>query len=147
LNKILIDHLKQFEGCKLTAYKCPAGIWTVGWGATGKDIKEGTTWTDEQAEKDLIVRSNDCIEAALKISPILITCNDYRQAAIASFIYNCGADAYRKSTLKLSVDKQHWQEAAAQLMRWTHVGGKALLGLERRRAFESLMITHENNYT
>jgi lysozyme len=46
----LTDLLKEFEGCQLKAYRCPAGIWTCGWGQTGADIKKNTVWTQGYAD-------------------------------------------------------------------------------------------------
>jgi GH24 family phage-related lysozyme (muramidase) len=48
--EILTKLIKDSEGCKLTAYQCPAGVWTVGYGCTGADIKKGLTWTQAQAQ-------------------------------------------------------------------------------------------------
>ena len=45
--------IKRWEGCVLRAYKCPAGVWTIGWGATGPDIVEGLRWTQAQADDRL----------------------------------------------------------------------------------------------
>ena len=50
----LLDTIRRFEGCKLKAYLCPAGVWTCGWGATGPDVVKGTVWTQEQADTRLI---------------------------------------------------------------------------------------------
>lgn len=144
MNKILIEHLKKYEGCKLEAYLCPAGVWTVGYGCTGKDITKGTKWTAEKANTELEKRASECIAIALKLSPILAgEGKSSKCAAIASFIFNCGADAYRKSTLKQSVDMEHWHEAAVQIKRWVHGGGKRLPGLVTRRDAEALMLTKE----
>ena len=48
---LLLGLIKRFEGCRLRAYLCPAGIRTVGWGSTGPDVKLGVSWTQEQAER------------------------------------------------------------------------------------------------
>ena len=54
----LLDLIKQFEGCKLTAYKCPAGKWTIGWGSTfymdGTPVREGDKIT--QADADIMLQ-------------------------------------------------------------------------------------------
>jgi len=131
--EILINLIKEFEGCKLKAYRCPAGVWTVGWGATGKGINKDTVWTQEQADEQLHDRALDALHEAIRLSPILLHETIERQAAIADFIYNCGINAYRKSTLKKRVDATDWVSAKTELMRWTRAKGKVLPGLVKRR--------------
>lgn len=140
MNNILIDHLKKWEGCKLTAYKCPAGIWTIGYGCTGSEIKEGAQWTANRAHEELCFRANKCLKNAFSASPILKFSSMSRQAAIGSFIYNCGFDAYEKSTLRQCVDKGDWSGAAFQIRRWNKAKGKVLQGLVNRRLEESTFL-------
>lgn len=97
--ELLIKLIKESEGCKLTSYKCPAGIWTIGYGQT-KGIKEGMTWTQNQADEDLIKTALQVLNQAIKASPILATVNMEKQAAIADFVYNLGIGSYTSSTLK-----------------------------------------------
>lgn len=47
------DLLRRLENCKLTAYQDGAGVWTIGVGHTGPDIREGLVWTQEQADAAL----------------------------------------------------------------------------------------------
>ena len=108
--EILIKLIKDSEGCKLKSYKCPAGIWTIGYGQT-KGVKEGMTWTQQQADEDIIKTALQAFNEAIKASPILSTANMEKQAAIADFVYNLGITNYNKSTLKLRVDKGNWVAA------------------------------------
>jgi len=137
MNKLLIEHLKHFEGCRLRAYKDPAGVWTCGYGCTGKDIRDGTKWTQEYADNELERRANDAMTEALRLSPILKDESESRRAAIADFIYNCGEGAYRKSSLKHYVDLGQWQHASMEMLKWVHGGGHILPGLVKRRAVTS----------
>jgi lysozyme len=134
--QILTLLIKQFEGCSLKAYRCPAKILTIGWGQT-HGVKEGMIWTQEQADEDLNREATACIRQALKASPILTGESANRQAAIADFIYNCGIDNYDSSTLKKRVDVKDWPNAVIEIKKWNKGGGKVLKGLVKRRAKEA----------
>lgn len=137
--ELLIKLIKESEGCKLTSYKCPAGIWTIGYGQT-KGIKEGITWTQNQADEDLIKTALQVLNQAIKASPILATVNMEKQAAIADFVYNLGIGSYTSSTLKKKVDANDWISAAVEIKRWDKAGGKVLKGLTIRRNKEAELI-------
>ena len=140
---VLISLIKEFEGCKLQAYKCPAGVWTVGWGATGPDIKEGTVWSQQYADAMLRKMANNVLDEALHESPRLRNETPGRQAAVADFIYNCGIGNYRKSTFKRMIDAGDFGEAKHAVMMWVKAtdpktGKKVTLpGLVRRRQAEA----------
>jgi len=135
--QLLTNLIKEFEGLSLKAYKCPAGIWTVGYGATGKGINKDTVWTQQQADESLHDRALEALHDAINASPILLHETIERQAAIADFIYNLGIGNYRTSTLKKRVDAGDWKSAQHEIMRWDKVKGKPLAGLTRRRKKES----------
>jgi lysozyme len=137
--EILIKLIKESEGCKLTSYKCPAGIWTIGYGQT-KGIKEGMTWTQNQADEDLVKTALEVLNRAIKYSPILATVNMEKQAAIADFIYNLGVGNYATSTLKKKVDVGDWVSAASEIKRWDKAAGKVLKGLTVRREKEAALL-------
>ena len=137
---ILIELIKESEGCKLRAYKCPAGVWTIGYGCTGAGITEGLTWDQEQADqsvKDMAIQAH---KSALKASPCLAKESANKQAAIADFIYNLGSGAYRASILKKRVDALDWSSAQSEIIRWNkaNLNGKStvLPGLVARRKKE-----------
>jgi len=134
--EILIKLIKDSEGCKLKAYKCPAGIWTIGYGQT-KGINEGMVWTQQQADEDIIKTALQAINEAIKASPILATANMEKQAAIADFVYNLGITNYNKSTLKLRVDKGNWVSASTEIKKWNKSNGIILNGLVKRRQLEA----------
>ena len=134
--EILIKLIKDSEGCKLKAYKCPAGIWTIGYGQT-KSVKEGMEWTQQQADEDIIKTALQAINEAIKASPILATANMEKQAAIADFVYNLGITNYNKSTLKLRVDKGDWVSASTEIKKWNKSNGNILKGLVARRQREA----------
>ena len=137
--EILIKLIKESEGCKLTSYKCPAGIWTIGYGQT-KGIKEGMVWTQNQADEDLVKTALEVLNRAIKYSPILASVNMEKQAAIADFIYNLGVGNYATSTLKKKVDVGDWVSAASEIKRWDKAAGKVLKGLTVRRGKEAALL-------
>lgn len=133
--KALHDLIKQFEGCQLKAYKCPAGIWTCGWGTTGADVKPDTVWTQEQADTRMAKDAQKFVDGVLKLSPVLKD-HPNKLAAVADFAYNCGLSNYQQSTLCIKVNSQDWQAAAEEFGKWIRGGGKVLPGLIKRREAE-----------
>ena len=131
--------IKQFEGCRLTAYPDPGtggDPWTIGWGAIGPGIKRGVTWTQDEADARLakdVERFGDGVTAALGAAPT----TDRQRGALVSFTYNVGVQALRESTLLRLHKEGKYKEAALQFSRWNKAAGKVLLGLTRRRIAEA----------
>lgn len=128
-----IDLIKKFEGCRLEAYRCPAGVWTIGYGHT-KGVKDGMKISQAQAEEflreDLRIFEKaveSCVKAPLSQNQF---------DALVSFCYNCGAEALRTSTLLKLLNEGKYFEAGEQFLRWNKAGGKVLAGLTRRREEE-----------
>lgn len=129
-----IPLIKEFEGCKLEAYQCPAGVWTIGWGTT-QGVKQGMKITQEEAEGLLIKECERfCNGVYAEVGNI---CNENQVGALISFSYNVGLSAFRNSTLlkKIKANASE-KEIEKQFMRWVYAGGKILRGLERRRKAE-----------
>jgi len=129
-----INLIKNFEGCRLTAYKCPANILTIGYGHTGSDVHTGQKITQEEAEKllrqDLIVHCNN-VSRLVKV-PL----NQNQFDALVSFEYNVGYGAFMNSTLLKLLNQKKYKEASEQFGRWKFAGGKILAGLVKRREAE-----------
>jgi lysozyme len=138
--EILIKLIKDSEGCKLISYQCSGGVWTVGWGYTGTDIKKGLVWTQEKADECLLVTAMGVLNQAIKASPILATVNIEKLAAIGDFIYNLGVGNYAKSTLKKQVDAGNWLAASSEIKKWNKAAGKELKGLTIRRGKEAHLL-------
>lgn len=138
ISKNGINLIKQFEGCYLTAYKCPAGVWTIGYGTTepinGKKICAGMKITQAQADELLVKNLKVYEDAVNNYTKVKLNQNQYD--ALVSFTYNCGCGAYKTSTLLIKLNKGDYQGAADQLPLWNKSGGKVLKGLVRRRAAE-----------
>ena len=130
--------VKEFEGCKLNAYLCPANVWTIGYGATGDGIKSGLVWTQQQAESDLI-RTLSFIALSLD-SLLKKPANQNQKDAMISLIYNIGQSAFKNSTVLRMFNAGNYTLAADAFLMWNKAtvnGEKVVLaGLQRRRVAE-----------
>lgn len=138
--EILVNIIKEFEGCKLKAYQCPAGIWTIGYGHTGKFVKEGLKISQDQANNFLHDDAMKALNNAFESSKCLSNVSHEKHAAVADFIFNCGLNAYEHSTLKKYVDSMQWPKASEEIKKWNHANGKELIGLTLRRKRESNLL-------
>ena len=130
--------VKEFEGCKLEAYLCPAGVWTIGWGHTGPEVKKGLAWTQHKADVTLESELRAVRDQVLKLLPVAHQWTGAQQAAIVSFTYNVGAGALETSTLRrrLIAGENPVVVVREELPRWNKGGGDVLPGLVRRRTAE-----------
>lgn len=133
-----IDIIKKYEGCKLSAYKCPAGIWTIGYGTTvypgGEPVKQGDQITQTKAEAlllDYVIN---------KIMPNIrdLGLSDNQEAALSSLIYNIGWPAFAKSKCYKAIKAKDW-ETVFKNWDWCKGDGKFLKGLAKRRAEEMFL--------
>jgi len=146
--------IKHFEGClhphegKYRSYKCPAGIWTIGWGTTtehGNKVKPDTVWSKAQCDSAFL-HDMEKFEADVR-RLVKVPLEPYQFDALTSFTYNCGSGALAKSTLLKKVNAKDFAGAAKEFLRWDKANGKTLAGLTRRRKSEALLfqnITDEN---
>lgn len=130
--------IKQFEGCKLTAYQDSVGVWTIGYGWTqpvdGKPIRAGMTIKQETAERLLktgLVRYESDVSRLVKVG---MTQGQFD--ALVSFTYNLGARSLSTSTLLRKLNAGDYAGASDEFLRWNKAGGKVLNGLTRRREAE-----------
>ena len=136
-----IDLIKEFEGCELTAYVCPAGVLTIGYGHTGVDVSPNQTITQEEAN-NLLVRDLGRFEAAVNNS-VTVDITQSMFDSLVSFTYNCGADAFRNSTLLRLLNDKDYEGAAGQFDRWVNGANGPLPGLVRRREAEEKLYRSE----
>ena len=131
----LIDAIKKFEGCVLTAYQDTAGVWTIGYGHTN-GVKKGDKITAYQAEQFLKEDLAKFETIANKVKRIGGSQGKFD--AVLDFIYNCGPANFEKSTLKAYIEagKATW-EIQEQFLRWVNAGGRKLGGLVSRRIWEA----------
>lgn len=140
-SKAGLDLIKQFEGLRLKAYKCPANVWTIGYGHTSAAgqpaVKSGMSITEAQANKILasdLGQYEDAINNSVKVD---LTQNQFD--ALVSFVYNVGIGAFQKSTLLKKLNAGQYDVVPGELMKWTKSGGKELPGLVRRRRAEAAL--------
>lgn len=136
VSSLLLPLVKQFEGCRLTAYQDTAGVWTIGYGHTGLDVQMGLVWTQAVADSTLETDLAQHYSQLLQISPHLAEASSGRQAALTDFVYNLGIGTYERSTLRSAVDMGAWLSVIRNLALWVHSAGKVENGLVRRRQAE-----------
>jgi len=126
--------IKNFEGLRLRAYRCPAGVWTIGYGHTGAEVKPGMVITETEAEAllraDIAVFEN-CVSAAVKV-PI----SQPQFDALVSLAFNIGCGALRRSTLLRRLNAGDYRGAAREFDKWIRAKGVVLAGLVSRRRDE-----------
>ena len=124
-----IDLIKKFEGCRLDAYKCPAGVWTIGYGHTA-EVACGQKISPAQAEDYLRADLEKYEKKVEKYeSRYRWTQNEFD--AMVSFAYNLG------SIDKLTADGTRTKAVIAEkILLYNKAGGKALAGLTKRRQAE-----------
>ena len=139
-----INLIKKFEGCKLTAYKCPAGVWTIGYGHTD-GVKKGQKITKARAEEYL---KNDLIKYEKGVENLVkVTLNQNQFNALVSFAYNCGLSALKTSTLLKKLNKKDYKGASNEFLRWNKANRRVLEGLNTRRKAERDLFDKISNET
>lgn len=133
-----LNIIKKFEGFSATAYLCPAGYWTIGYGHLLKNkIKNDLELTEKQAELILFDDVADAEKAVLRYIDIQLAQGQFD--ALVSFTFNLGAGALQRSTLRRKVNAKEHSDVPFQLSRWVWAGGRKLPGLIRRRRAESVL--------
>ena len=129
-----LNIIKKYEGCKLTAYKCPSGVWTIGYGHTS-GVVQGMTITQEQADNFL---RSDVANAEKYVGQYneLYHFSQNEFDALVSFTYNCGAGNFRKL---INGGQRTKKEISNAIPRYNKGGGKVLNGLVKRRADEKAL--------
>jgi len=136
-----LDLIKSFEGLQLGAYKCPAGVWTIGYGST-KGVSKGMRITEAGAEhllKEDLMWVEDVVNSAVKV-PM----SQAQYDALCCFVYNIGGGAFKSSTLLRKLNRGDYEGAANEFRRWNKAKGIVLPGLVRRRAAEEALFTQHS---
>lgn len=133
-SQTLIDAIKRFEACSLTAYQDSVGVWTIGYGHTA-GVKRGDKIGMYQAEQFLredLERFEAIANKCKRLS------SQGKFDAVLDFIYNCGPANFEKSTLKKYIEggKKTWQ-IQEEFLKWVNAGGQKLGGLVSRRIWEA----------
>lgn len=135
INRAGRELIKAFEGCKLDAYRCPAGVATVGYGHTGPDVRIPMTITQERAEELL---DNDLRRFEVGVEALVgnATTDDNQFSALVSLAFNIGLGRLATSTVLKRHKAGNRIGAANAILMWNKAGGKVLAGLMRRREAE-----------
>ena len=125
--------IKEFEGLRLKAYKCPGGVWTIGYGHTAC-VKPGMVISEAQAEEYL---KADLISFERYLNGLGLALNQNQFDALISLIYNIGIGNFQKSTLlrKARINAND-NSIMDEFLRWVYSKGRVLPGLQRRRLRE-----------
>lgn len=129
--------IARHEGMRAEAYRCPAGVWTIGYGHTGEDVYPGRKVSTQQAQEWL---EADVRRALAVVDGEMPGLSDSKRVALTSLVFNIGAGAFRRSTLLRRL-RQGENDAviAAEFRRWVYAGGQRMSGLEKRRDEEAAL--------
>lgn len=143
---IALALIRRFEGMYLEPYLCPAGIPTIGVGATYYEDGTRVQLTDapitrERAEALLLWHVKTVyLPAVLKLCPAIIHETPGRVAALIDWTFNLGAGNLRASNLRRRVNAAAWDLVPDELRKWNKAGGRVLRGLVIRRDAEAALI-------
>ena len=140
ISKEGLSLIKKFEGCELEAYKCAAGVWTIGYGHT-KDVKEGDKINRDEADYLL---QEEMIEYESYINDFVeVPLNQNQFDALCSWVYNLGPTNLKNSTMLRVLNEEKYADVPQEIKRWNKAGGEVLDGLIKRREAEAKMFAGE----
>ena len=135
--------IKEAEGLRLDAYRCPAGVPTIGWGHT-KGVKIGQHITLAEAE-DLLVEDIAPIERLL--NGLKINFRQEQFDALVSWIFNLGEGKFKGSTMyRRILEDARDEEITDQMVKWINASGRPLPGLMKRRVVEANLFIGYDRY-
>jgi GH24 family phage-related lysozyme (muramidase) len=146
--------IQEFEGCHLDAYKCPAGVWTIGWGTTrygdGRQVQPGDKINRVVA--DMLLRQEvDRIAEKLRATvPFWVAMADHQKCALISFAYNLGSGFYGAKgfeTISKRLREKDWAGVPDAMLLYRNPGSSFEAGLKRRRIAEGDLWGRERQTT
>ena len=126
--------IRKYEGCRLKAYLCPAGRWTIGYGHT-EGVKEGDSWTQKQADDVLMKEIEEYGKGVLQACPSLANYPN-RLGACISLAYNIGLANFAGSSVAKYIRRGEYRAAADAFLMWVYAGKQKMPGLVNRRQAE-----------
>ena len=133
--------IKRFEGFRATAYRCPSGVWTIGYGHTSQAgppvVAPGMLMSEPTAEK--VLRADVEAFARGVAGELRRNISEARFSALVSFAYNVGLGGFRSSSVLRAVNAGDFDAVPRRLGLWVKGGGKPLPGLVKRRAAEAAL--------
>ena len=136
-----IELIKKYEGYVLKAYKCPSGVWTIGYGHTN-GVKSGMQITKTQA-LDYLKQDLSTFENVVT-NYVKVPLNQNQFDALVSFSFNCGTGALKTSTLLQKLNSSDYNGTANEFLKWNKSNGKVLNGLVKRRQEEKELFLKTN---
>ena len=143
---ITLALIRRFEGLYLVPYLCPAGVPTIGYGATYYEDGTLIQLTDapitrERAEALLLWHVKAVyLPAVLKLCQAIVHETPGRVAALIDWTFNLGSGNLRASLLRRRVNAADWELVPTELRKWNKAGGRVLRGLTARREAEASLI-------
>jgi lysozyme len=154
-----IQLIKAFEGCHSSPYRCPAGLWTVGYGrvlypeqarlktaersAYRLKSADDKAWSHDEIDDLLSQDLHRFTNGILRLCPAAVD-NQCHLDAMVSFAFNVGLGNLQASTLRMKYNRFDYQGAADEFQRWNKASGVILSGLVRRRAAERLLFLNHS---
>ncbi len=136
--KPILPLIKEFEGLRLEAYKCSAGVWTIGYGSTrgitGFKVLPNDTITLDEAEMLLELDLKPFYDGVLEL--VEVEMNQNQLSALVSLAYNIGLGNFRSSTLLRLLNDGDYTGASDEIVKWRRANGQIIQGLVNRRKKE-----------
>jgi len=126
---------ERFESCRLTAYQDIRGIWTIGWGHVGPEVVEGLTWTQNQADSQLVMDMLHATNTVNRLVTAPLSQNEFD--AVVDLVYNIGSGNFAGSTMLKLLNAGDMSNAVLEFDKWDRAGGQVVAGLLRRREAET----------
>lgn len=128
---------RKFEGCYLTPYLCPAGIPTIGYGATYYKHGVRVQLTDPAISKEYAEELLQWMIKTVYLPAVVLLCPNVtepeRMAGLIDFAFNLGVSRLKNSTLRKRVNAGRWDLVPDEYRKWNKAGGRVLKGLSIRR--------------
>jgi lysozyme len=135
INDLGLALIKSAEGLRLEAYRCPAGVLTIGYGSTGPHVREGMIITPGEAERFLMLDLKR-FETGVEAMTDMVPTNDNQFSAMVCLSFNIGLNAFATSTVLKKHKKGDYEGAGNAFLLWNKARGQVLKGLVKRREDE-----------
>jgi lysozyme len=133
--------IRAFEGFRAAPYRCAAGVWTIGYGHTTGI--SATTEFISKARAELLLQHDvkQCEQVLWRM--VSVPLRQHQYDALISFVFNLGAGALQRSTLRQKLNRGDHESAAEEFSKWVFANGVKLPGLVRRREAEKQLFKQE----
>ena len=134
----LVEKVKEFEGFRKTAYRCPGGVLTIGYGRT-ENVKQNEVTNVSRETIWLKGRLLDDMSYVFyKMDKYNLSDNEVY--ALTDFVFNLGRKRLDTLTVNYTRTKNEIKEA---ILLYNKANGKVLPGLVKRREWEYRLFSDE----